>query len=263
VLEYGRLPLHLMQNDLKGSRLLFAEHSLRPRRRLSAATIVITALLITLNALSGYSQSGRRLPKASAPTPEAKPQEQPKEKSKSDEKPRVAIILGIAGRHISYNVPSYFYDSVLQSCADRLRDAPSVKLNVSGRDINRAEAIKLAKSQKEAYVALLDLRNDGMSARTMSSDSYDEILIDFVVFAPETAKVTTSGRTYQRAYRKGPIVVGPRTGRTSPIYAEQMLKQAARDAADRILSALHLVIPGRTIPPIANDRPPLLPHKSG
>jgi hypothetical protein len=129
--------------------------------------------------------------------------------------------------------------------------------------MNRGEAIKLAKSQKEAYVALLDLRTEGLGSGSMSSDSYDEILIDYVVFAPETAKVSTSGRTYQRAYRKGPIVVGPRTGRTSPIYAEQMLRQAARDAAERILSALHLIIPGRTIPPIANDRPLRPPHKSG
>jgi hypothetical protein len=129
--------------------------------------------------------------------------------------------------------------------------------------MNRGEAIKLVKSQKDAYVALLDLRTEGLGSGSISSDSYDEILIDYVVFAPETAKIITSGRTYQRAYRKGPIVVGPRRGRTSPIYAEQMLSQAARDAAERILSALHLVIPGRTIPPIANDRPPLPHHKSG
>ena len=252
-----------MQNDLQGRRLIFAGHSLDAPRLVTTALIVCASLLFSLNALVGSAQSGRRLPKAAAPPPEEKREAKSSEKSKDDEKARVAIILGIDGRHLSFNVPTYFYDAVLQSCADRLRDAPSVKLNVTGRDMNRGEAIKLAKSQKEAYVALLDLRTEGLGSGSMSSDSYDEILIDYVVFAPETAKVTTSGRSYQRAYRKGPIVVGPRTGRTSPIYAEQMLRQAARDAAERILSALHLIIPGRTIPPIANDRPLRPPHKSG
>lgn len=221
-----------------------------PAPALRRLTIVFAGLVIFFSGFTGYAQSGRRLPKASAPVPEVKPEVKPTEKREADEKARVNIILGIDGRQGSYNIPLYFYDSVLQSCADKLRDAPSVKLDISGRDMNRGDAIKLAKSQKVAYVALLQLRSEGMGG--MSSDSYGEISIEYVVFSPETAKVVTSGRTYPRAFGKGGVVVGPGTrGRTSPIYAEQLLKQAARDAAERILSALHLILPERNIPRIA------------
>ncbi|HEY8227413.1 MAG TPA: hypothetical protein VIG25_19240, partial [Pyrinomonadaceae bacterium] len=69
-----------------------------------------------------------------------------------------------------------------------------------------------------------------------------EIEIEYVVFAPGTAKIATSGRTYQNANRKGPIVVQPPgRGPNSTIYIEQLLKRAAEDAGDRILKALHLV----------------------
>lgn len=252
-----------MQRDMQFIRLGFATHSFS-EHLLKKITIVLAGMLISLNALVGQAQSGRRLPKTSAPPPEAKPEAKPAEKRETDEKAKVSIILGIDGRQISYNIPLYFYDSVLQSCADKLRDAPSVKLDVTGRNMSRGEAIKLAKSQKVAYVVLLELRPDGMGVGPMSPDSYTEVLIEYVVFAPENAKVITSGRTYPRAFRKGGVIMGPRTGgRTSPIYAEQLLKQAARDAAERILSALHLIIPGRTIPPIASDRRPSFPHISG
>jgi hypothetical protein len=205
-------------------------------------------------------QSGRRLPKASAPVPEATPETKPPEK-KDDEKAWVNIILGINGRQTSFNIPLYYYDSVLASCADKLRDAPSVKLDVTRRDMNRGEAVKLAKSQKVAYVAWLELRSEGMGMSSSYPDS-GEVSIEYVVFSPQTAKVVTSGRTYPRAFRKGGVVMGPGTGRTSTIYAERLLKQAASDAAERILSALHLIIPGRAIPPIAGSGPPQPLHKS-
>jgi hypothetical protein len=115
--------------------------------------------------------------------------------------------------------------------------------------MNRGDAIKLAKSEKVAFVALLQLRSEGSMGPTMSSNSYGDVSIEYVVFSPETAKVVTSGKTYPHAYGKGGVVVGPKTtGRTSQVYADQLLKQAAREAADRILSALHLVLPERTIP---------------
>lgn len=220
-----------------------------PAKLFRKAILFAVLVIIGSSGLTVFGQSGRKLPKASTP-PEVKPEITPEEKptvKREDEKARVNIILGIDGRQHSYDIPLYYYDSVLQSCADKMRDAPSVKVDVSGREMNRGEAVKLAKSQKVAFVALLQLRSEGMGP--MSSDRYPDVSIEYVVFSPETAKVVTSGTTYPHAFGKGGVVVGPKTtGRTSQVYAEQMLKQAAREAADRILSALHLVLPERTIP---------------
>jgi len=232
---------------------------------LGTARGAVVGLLIGVFCMLSQAQSGRRLPKTAtpAPTPEEKTESLTSEKKDEEkEKARLKVILGIDGRDLSYGVPGYFYEAVLYACADRLREAPSIKLDVLTREINRGEAVKLAKSQKEAFVAFLELRANDWGR--MSGDSYEEISINYTVFAPQTAKNVTSGRTYQRAVRKGGVVVGPRTGgRTSPIFTEQMLKQAARDAAERILAALHLEIPGRSIPPVATEQKVPPPHKAG
>jgi hypothetical protein len=214
---------------------------------LRGTTIIAACLLIAFYSIAVGAQSGRRLPKAPGSTPQPTPEPEATPKRRNTEKPKVSITLGINGHEMFANVPLYFYDSVLASCADRLRDAPSVDLNVTGRDMTRGQAVRLAKSQKEGYVALLELRTDGTST-AVQNNNYEQLYLDYVLFAPETAKIVTSGHAYQRVY-KNRGVIGPTTpGRTSSVYTEQLLKQAARDAADRILSALHLVLPEGTIP---------------
>jgi hypothetical protein len=195
--------------------------------------------------LSVAAQSGRRAPKKPEPIPEESPEPTPSPKP-TVERPRVSISVGINGNSGFSNLPSYFYDSALVGCAERLRDAPSASVHVSGREINRAEAVRLAKSQKEGFVVFLELRTDSMSTATQNTD-YPDLSLDYTVFGPDTAKVVTSGKTYPRAYRKGSIIPLP-TGRNPSAYYEQLIQLAAKDAADRILSALHLVLPRTTAP---------------
>jgi hypothetical protein len=70
--------------------------------------------------------------------------------------------------------------------------------------------------------------------------SYDDLVLQYIVFAPETAKIVTSGRTYLRGRRAGPIVVDPTGGRTSGLYREELLKRTGEEAGDRIIKALHI-----------------------
>ena len=140
----------------------------------------------------------------------------------------------------------YLYDTVLRACAERLDDSPSVKATVANREMNRSEAVKRAKAETESHIVWLQLRLD-RGTGSSNEDDLREVYIDYAVFAPSTAKTVTSGRTYQQMYRAGGVIVMPRPGgRTSLPYVEQLLKQAARDAAERILSALNL--PSRKIP---------------
>jgi hypothetical protein len=206
---------------------------------MTARIFLAIALCLALTAFAIQAQSGRRAPKKAEPVPEATPEPTPIEKSKSEEKPKVGVTLGIEGNLGFANVPSYFYDIVLSSCADKLHEASSIGLNVSGRDMNRADAVKLAKSQKETFVAFLELRLDSTAA---TSNQYDNLYVEYSLFAPETGKVVTSGRAYQRQSTLKGVIPGL-PGRASSVYTEQMLKQAGREAGERILSALHVSTP--------------------
>jgi hypothetical protein len=116
-------------------------------------------------------------------------------------------------------------------------------VDVTQKDLPRGEAIKKSKASTDTYTVLLQLTDQTMSG-SPSNQRYDQIELEYVVFAPGTAKIVTSGRTYQNANRKGPIIVGPTGGgATSGIYRETLLKQAGQDAGERILHALHLSVP--------------------
>jgi len=194
------------------------------------------ALIIALCALSVQAQSGRRQtkppPAAPIPTPTPEPTPVPKKEEKED----LLIYMG-ANRYSSYqSYPLSYYDAVLRGCADRLRAGSSASVDVTDKDFTRGEAIKKAKSEAKSYVVLLTLSLD------TPARSYDDVALEYVVFTPGTAKVLTSGRTYQNANRRGPVIVGP-TGRGSVLYREQLLQQMGEDAGERILKALHLNTP--------------------
>lgn len=204
------------------------------RRHLSTSAILTLIGLLFICAVTVLAQSGRRAPKSTsipAATPESSPTPTAK---KSPEKPTLPVILGIDAHSFS-NIPLYFYDSVLKSCADRLSNGSAVKVE-SSRDMNRGEAVKRAKSEKEGYVILLQLRVDSMGSNSSSVD-LSRVYIEYFVFASITARQVTSGNAFQRAAGYKDVIVGRSTS-GSAAYVEYQLKQAARNAAERILAAL-------------------------
>lgn len=203
--------------------------------------LFITTLLIALCALGVQAQSGRRqtkpAPAAPVPTPTPEPTPIPK---KAEKEAELSFFVGVNRNESSFSLPLSYYDAVLRGCADRLRAGSSVSVDTTDRDFNRGDAIKKAKSESKAYVVLLTLSFDSMAR------SYDDLILDFVVFEPVTSKVITTGRSYQNATRKGPVVVGPPSGSTiGGIYRERLLQQAGEDAATRILKALHINVDTR------------------
>ncbi len=184
------------------------------------------------------AQSGRRAPKSApipTPTPEATPSTKPAEKEKR------SLIIGIDSTDTFSRLPLYFYDGVLESCARRLREGSSVKLDVQ-RNMNRGDAVKRAKAETETDVVLLQLRTDNIRSSSGNAD-LSQVYIEYVVFAPATAKLITSGNVYQRNFRTKGVIVPAPSGQTNAVYAEQRLRQAAEEAADRILSSLHIGSP--------------------
>jgi hypothetical protein len=211
----------------------------------SLALLFVPGLLV-ICALAVMAQSGRRAPKSSplpAPTPESSPTPTA---TKSPEKPPLPLIVGIDTHDSFSGIPLYFNGSVLESCVDRLREGHSVSVEVASRDLGRGEAVKRAKAEKEGYVVLLQLRLDGMGAS--GNATLSDVYVEYFVFAPTTAKQIASGRTYQQAYRNRGVVIGPGSSGNA-VYAEYRLKQAAREAAERILHEVHISPPaGRPLP---------------
>lgn len=210
----------------------------------SANRITVITCLILACSFAAYAQSGRRQtkPAPAAPIPSPTPEPTPKPKTEAKE-PELFFFVG-ADRNRSYSFyPNSYYDAVLSGCSEVLRRYSSAQVDVTVRELSRGEAIKKAKDSANTYTVLLELQEDAMS-RSPGNSQYDQIQLEYVVFAPGTAKIVTSGRTYQNASRKGPVVVGPTGGgSTSGLYREVLLKRAGEEAGDRILRALHLIVP--------------------
>lgn len=194
-----------------------------------------TLLALVLCVWFVNAQSGRKHaktpPAAPVPTPTPEPTPTPK---KADKESELLFYLG-ADRFNSYSNFSYsYYDAVVRGCADRLRAGSSAGVDITDQSLSRGDAIKKAKSGS-TYVVLLTLKLDSMAR------SYDDLILEFVVFAPGTAKVMTSGNSYPNAARTGPVILGPGgSGRTNPLYREKLLAMAGEDAGNRILKSLHL-----------------------
>jgi hypothetical protein len=202
--------------------------------------------LLALFALTAAAQSGRRSvsgsPSVTPPKPEADTAPGVKKPEPKDAK-RQDIIVSADSGNVFGDIPPYFYDTVLMSCAGRLDDARGVRVDVVSKRTNRSDAINNAKSQKEAYVVWLQLRTDGVDSSIPNGD-LSTIRVEYIVYEPTTAKVKTQGTCYQGSYRTGGVILAPRTtGNNNPTIAESRLRDSAREAAERILKALSIASP--------------------
>lgn len=192
------------------------------------------------------AQSGRKVRKSTpAPVSTAEPTPTPTPIAATIKpKARITFLVGLDRYDSFANIPSYAYEGVLRNLTDRLADAPSVRVGASQSDMGRSDAIQKAKAETEAYVVWIQLRDDSMSRDTRSSGNLNNIIIEYTVFAPTTAKQTASGRTYSEMQRNRGIL----SPRTSSIYGDRYLNQAAQEAADRILASFKIHTPPIRLP---------------
>jgi hypothetical protein len=190
------------------------------------------ALIIVSSYTSNdLAQSGRKTRK-SDPVQVSTPEPTPTPTvAREKPKPRYTFLVGLDRYDAFSNIPPYLYDGMLRSLVDRLSDSPAVHVAGTQTDMNRSDAIKKAKAEKEGLVVFVQLRFDSLRTTSQEGARLDDIVIDYSVFSPIAARVITSGRTYTSSQRnKG--IIGPRT---SSIYGDRYLNQAAQEAADKIL----------------------------
>ena len=196
--------------------------------------ITLALLFFVLCALSVEAQSGRRKmpppPAAPIPTPTPEPTPTPK---KEEKKAELIFLVG-TDRHQDLGlIPLGFHTAAQRGCADRLRSRSSADVDAPHGDMGRGQAIEKAKKSPNTYVVLISLKID-------TTVNTDEIILDFVVFAPTTSKVVLTGRTYVTGHRAGPVVVNPTKRLPAGVYREEWLRNAGEEAADKVLKKLNL-----------------------
>ena len=213
-----------------------------PGLRFVAVSFVVSFFLVCVS--TAIPQSGRRAQKP-IPAPASTPEPTPTTNKQGEkEKATITFIVGV-DRYLGFStIPLSFYDTVARGCAERLDDAAGVKIEVASKEMNRGDAVLRAKAEKEAFTVWLQLKVENVSGDSATVNNLSQLFIEYAVFAPTTAKTVTWGHTYQQGYRKGGVVVGPPgSSRGNVSYSEYLLQQAAREAAERILSALKMGAP--------------------
>jgi hypothetical protein len=218
---------------------------------------VAFAITFTLSCVStAVAQSGRRVKNptpAAVPLPEPTP---PPAATPENPKPVLKLVLGMERPDGFTGISLNTYTGVLRSCAERLDEPLSVKVELAQHPMRRIEAINRAKTEKDAYVIWLQVRADEMSSNPTGTPN--NAYIEYLVFAPTTAKLVTSGSTYPR---RG-VIASPRT---TGVNGDRAFNEAARAAADKILAALQMHIPSHIYvrkdtpdDPLANLKRPTL-----
>jgi hypothetical protein len=188
-------------------------------------------------AATAPAQSGRRAPK-SPPTPDAAPLPEPMPTpavALEQPKPVLQFIVGIERFDNFSSVSIASYNAVLRNCADRLDESPSISVERVERSLSRNEATNRAKAEQKAYVVWLRIREDEMSSRPTGTPN--NVAIEYIVFAPTTGKVVSSGSAYPRKRN-----VIPGSG-TAGINGDSEIIEAARSVANKILGAMRMHIP--------------------
>lgn len=203
-----------------------------PRLRpLVAGLALILGLSCVSTTLSQSGRRGRKVDPVPIPTPEPEPSPTPDAPAERP-KPRFRLAVGIDRYDAFANLPNYYYEGVLRSLVARLDDAPMVQVGATQINMSRGDAVQKAKAERDAYVIWLQLELDTMSSNTQNGGTPD-VVIQYSVLAPVTAKQVTSGRTYTQAQRNRGGILNPRS---SSVYGDRYLNQAAQEAAERILA---------------------------
>src|SRR5713101_5827052 len=161
-------------------------------------SFLLASFLLSCAAVS-LGQSGRRPRKQSAPAiVEPEPVSAPV-KPAPQLKPALTLAVGMDDSGAFASLPLYFYTDALHAVIERLSQDVSLKVNDAG-NLTRGDAVKNAKAEKAGYVVYLQLRLDTMNPAARSESANDAI-VEYWVFAPGDARLVASGRTYARAYQ--------------------------------------------------------------
>ena len=200
--------------------------------------ILLWLLIFLIAAPLSVAQSGRRPPKQpSSPDPLPPKNEEPpiKPSTEPNSAPKIPVKVVWQLSHIGSS--SIYSRTVQEACLDRLSKSGSITPSAAADEMNRKQAIDMAKASTETYVVWFELELDSQyqDRGGIGSVPPQYLAVRFEMYAPGTGKTKTGGRVYQRPMGPGglPLPV-PGTGQS----AGYSLAYAGREMADRVLDSL-------------------------
>lgn len=206
------------------------------RRRRNLALPLLSLVLLVVTAFGAAAQSGRKPPKPpKSPDPLPSKQEDPPIAQPSEQKSTPKIPVKVVWQSYTVASSSMYARSVQESCLDELTKSGSVTASTTAKELNRKEAMDIAKASADMYVVWFQLEPDpAYNDRSgVGSVPAQYLMVSFYVFTPTTGKTKASGRVYQRPVGPGGLPI-PGSG-TNGYYS---LEYAGREMADRVLATL-------------------------
>ena len=214
-----------------------------------ARAAVLTCAALVMIALCGASapaQSGRKAQKPlGLPTEKPKPADPADQKAEPKKVEPLVTFVVVKDDTPSVGFESMARDGVAAAFLRRLEQAgQTIAVRDGGRG-RRQESRERAKKEEAAYVVFFQLEETGMSDPT-NMDVRGVVLRTYV-YTPKTADLKYHDTVYQRPYNDSARVGGVRvpvpTRRVERYPSQYQLEQAARDAADRLLTRFHVTPP--------------------
>jgi hypothetical protein len=213
-----------------------------------AVIFALAAAALCCATAASRAQSGRKSQKpVGVPTGEAPKQGDPAAAKPESKKPE-ALASFVVMRYEDasmFSIDPLALDGVASAFVRRLGQSAAVEVSDAGKG-RRQEARARAKEEKKAYVVLFQLDEQVGDINTGRADSRTLILRTFV-YTPQTGDLKFTDTVYQRpAYdsaRVGGVRIPVPTRRVDRYPSQHELEQAARDAADRLLSRFQVTPP--------------------
>ncbi|MGB8510111.1 MAG: hypothetical protein WCD76_17160 [Pyrinomonadaceae bacterium] len=224
--------------------------------RITQAMLLVVSLALCSAAASG-AQSGRR--RMEPPSPISSPATDAAKEGESESQPKsstakrtdaaLVTFIVMEDDNIIVSIPYGAREAVFDGFLRRLKDSRAVSVESAGRG-GRGQARDRAKKEKDAFVVLLQLEEDAAdSGRASIGGSADTrtLVIKTYVYAPATGDLKFTDRVWQRPVRQSATIGGVRlpvpVSRQNRYPSELQLEQAARDAADRVMSRFNVIPP--------------------
>jgi hypothetical protein len=166
----------------------------------------------------------------------------PESSAPVEEKERTRVVVVKHLPHI--NSSAIYTNIVVEECVARLRQAPTLSVR-QGKDMRRKDAHDYARESEDTYVVFIQLEIDTADTDdphvSIGPIPSRALFVEYILFEAGTGKQKATGRIYQHRNVPG----GPLPGRvpTSTGDAEQRMRYAGKQTADRILDALRISLP--------------------
>lgn len=214
----------------------------RARAAVFGAALFIAAAFC---AAPAAAQSGRKAQKPlGLPTEQARPADPAAKPAEVKKQNVLYTFVVLKDDTLSVGFDTLARDGVAAAFLDRLkRVGRDVEIKDGGKG-RRGEARDRAKKEEAAYVVFFQMDESGYSG---TSTDLQGVVLRTYVYTPKTGDLKYTDTMFQRPYRDSARVGGVRvpvpTRRIERYPSQHQLEQAARDAADRLLSRFQIAPP--------------------